>query len=78
MSARNAEAGIFPLDRQWGLKASVYSLELAQQMVWLSALLPYEQCSSVFERIAGRLLPTSSIWRQTEQHGKGGAARCQS
>jgi hypothetical protein len=70
MSARNAEAGFSPLDRQWGLNASVYSLEMAQQMVWLSALLPYEQCASVFERIAGRLIPASSIWRQTELHGE--------
>lgn len=39
-------------------------------MVWLSGLLPYEQCSAVFEQIGERLIPTSSIWRQTQQHGE--------
>jgi hypothetical protein len=63
-------AGVFPQDEQWGLNESVYSAELAKQMVWLSGLLPYGQCEGVFERIAGRLIPASSIWRQTQRHGQ--------
>lgn len=39
-------------------------------MVWLSGLLPYEQCEQVFERISGRIAPASSIWRQTQRQGK--------
>lgn len=39
-------------------------------MVWLSGLLPYEQCAAVFEEIGERLIPASSIWRQTQRHGK--------
>lgn len=39
-------------------------------MVWLSGLLPYEQCSLVFEEIGERLIPVSSIWRQTQRHGE--------
>jgi hypothetical protein len=54
----------------WGLNETVYSREMAKRMVWLSALLPYEQCQSVFERIGERQVPASSIWRQTQQHGQ--------
>jgi hypothetical protein len=43
---------------------------MAKQMVWLSALLPYEHCEQVFARIGERFIPTSSIWRQTQQHGQ--------
>jgi len=43
---------------------------MAQQMVWLSGLLPYGQCQQVFERIGGRMVPASSIWRQTQRQGK--------
>lgn len=43
---------------------------MAKQMVWLSALLPYEHCEQVFARIGERLIPASSIWRQTQQHGQ--------
>jgi hypothetical protein len=39
-------------------------------MVWLSGVLPYAQCSAVFEQIGERLIPASSIWRQTQQHGE--------
>lgn len=65
-----AEKGIFPLDRQLGIGKSVYSPDLAQQMVWLSGLLPYEQCQEVFADIGERMVPASSIWRQTQQHGE--------
>lgn len=39
-------------------------------MVWLSGLLPYEQCRAVFEHIGERLIPASSIWRQTQHYGE--------
>lgn len=62
--------GVFPLDEQWQLEAGVYSRDLAQQMVRLSGLLPYQQCAAVFEQIGQRLIPASSIWRQTQRHGQ--------
>ena len=39
-------------------------------MVWLSSLLPYEQCEAVFERIGERYVSSSSIWRQTQVYGE--------
>lgn len=39
-------------------------------MVWLSGLLSYQQCAQVFEFIGERLIPASSIWRQTQRHGE--------
>lgn len=39
-------------------------------MVWLGALLPYQQCQAVLERIGERLLPSTSIWRQVQIHGQ--------
>jgi len=39
-------------------------------MVWLSGLLPYEQCEAVFAEIGDQWLSTSSIWRQTQKHGQ--------
>ena len=38
-------------------------------MVWLSGVLPYEQCQQVFERLTARLIPAKSIQRQTEHYG---------
>ena len=67
MSVAPAEKAIFPLDKQLGISNSVYSHDLAQQMVWLSGLLPYAQCEQVFERIGGRMLPASSIWQRFGQ-----------
>jgi hypothetical protein len=63
-------AGIFPLDEQLGLNATVYSHQMAQKMVWLSGLLPYEQCEAVMREIGERFVPASSIWRQTQRHGQ--------
>lgn len=60
----------FPLDERWGLTDGVYSPELARQMVWLSGLLPYAEAAQVFERIGHRVIPSSSLWRQTQQHGQ--------
>jgi len=60
----------FPRDKQWGLTKSVYSPHLAQEMVWLSGLLPYEQASTVWARIGECELPASSLWRQVQYHGR--------
>lgn len=60
----------FPLDEQWNVHQTIYSEGVAQQMVWLSGLLPYEQCEWVFERIGERLIPASSIWRQSQSHAE--------
>lgn len=68
---RSAERGFFPLDEAWGLSRSVYSPECAQQMVWLAgATSSYEQAAEVFERIAHRHMPPTSIWRQAQAHGE--------
>lgn len=64
------DAVIFPLDEQLKLNRSAYSPELARQMVWLSGLLPFQQCAAVFEQIGERFIPGSSIWRQTRRHGQ--------
>jgi hypothetical protein len=61
---------IFPLDKQLGLNPTAYSHQMAQKMVWLSGLLPYEQCAAVFAEIGERFIPASSIWRQTQYHGE--------
>lgn len=39
-------------------------------MVWLAGLLTFEQSAAVFERIAGRHIPASSIWRAVQEHGE--------
>lgn len=64
------EGVIFPLDEQLKLNRSAYSPELARRMVWLSGLLPYAQCAAVFAEIGERLIPASSIWRQTQRYGE--------
>lgn len=38
-------------------------------MVWLSGLLPYQQCAAVFAEIGERWVSASSNWRQTAHHG---------
>lgn len=70
MCVRAVAQGLFPLDKQWQLDASVYTSALACQMVWLSGLLPYEQCEAVFQTIGERWVSASSIWRQTHKHGQ--------
>jgi len=70
MCVQSAKVDIFPQDKQWGVTKSVYSSELARRMVWLSTLLPYEQCEAVFEVIGEIIIDGSSIWRQTQKHGK--------
>jgi hypothetical protein len=64
------DAVIFPLDEQLGLNRSAYSPQLARRMVWLSGLLPYAQCAAVFAEIGERLIPASSIWRQSQRYGE--------
>jgi hypothetical protein len=39
-------------------------------MVWLSSLVPYEQASTVYGRISGRMIPVSSLWRETRRRGE--------
>ena len=69
MSVQTVMQVFFPLDKQWQLDRSVFTKEVARQMVWLSGLLPYEQCEAVFAEIGERWLSASSIWRQTQKHG---------
>jgi len=52
------------------LGSGAYSDELAQQMVYLAGLLTFQQSAAVFERIAGRHIPESSIWRAVQEHGE--------
>ena len=61
--------GFSPLDEQLKLTRSGFSAELSKQMVWLSGLLPYEQCEQVMERIGERYVSDSSIWRQSQVYG---------
>jgi len=62
--------GFFPLDEQWQIDRSDYSHELSRRMVWLSTQVPYQSCQEVFARIGECDIPASSIWRQTQRHGK--------
>lgn len=62
--------GSFSLDKQLGLKTTAYSQLIAEKMVWLSGMLPYEQCAAVFKEIGERFIPASSIWRQTQDYGE--------
>lgn len=62
--------GFFPLDKAWGLGVSVYSPQLSQQMVWISAHLPYEQAQAAFARLANRHIPSTSIWRESQRQGE--------
>lgn len=70
MCVKSAGEVVFPLDEGWGLNATVYSLEMSRRRVWLSGLLPYEQCVQVFAEIGERLIPASSLWRQTQLQGE--------
>jgi hypothetical protein len=67
--ALRADGAFFPLDERWGLTDGVYSANRAQQMVWLSGLLTFEDCQAVFERIGKVHIPASSIWRSTQAAG---------
>jgi hypothetical protein len=52
------------------LNETLYSPELARQMVWVSGLVPYGKAAQVFERIGHRQIPRWSLWAQTQQHGE--------
>lgn len=69
ISVRPVKEVIFPLDEQLRLTGSGFSHDLSKQMVWLSGLLPYEQCEQVMERIGERYVSDSSIWRQNQVYG---------
>ena len=48
----------------------LYSLDMAQQMVWLSGRLTFGECVEVFERIGQCSVGRSSIWRRFQEHGE--------
>src|SRR5260370_20490641 len=70
MCVRSVGPVFFPLDKAWGLDASLYSPELKRQMVWLSGLLPYGQAEAVMQRIGKRTISDSSLWRTVERQGQ--------
>lgn len=44
-------------------------------MVWLSALLPFEQAGQVLERIGGYTIPTTTLWTHSQHVGEDWAAQ---
>lgn len=47
-------------------------------MGWLSGMVPsYEAAGEVFQRLTGQVIPSVSLWRQTQQHGARLKAYCQ-
>lgn len=70
INVRLVEQVIFPLDEQLCLDHSVYSPELAKRAVWLSGLLSYKQSEAVLAYIGNRVMPSVSIWRETQYHGQ--------
>jgi hypothetical protein len=52
------------------LEGGDYSPGLTKQMVWLGGLLPFEQAAQVLERIGCRVVPGSTLWDQSRQHGE--------
>jgi len=70
INVRDVGRDIFPLDDQFGMTASGFSQAFSKQMVWLSGLLPYEQCEQVLARIGERYGSASSIWRQSQHYGE--------
>lgn len=69
-AAKVVAAGFFPLDRRWRLRRDSYSPGLTKDIVWLSGLLPFEQAAEVLERVGCQMIPRSSIWDRSEQHGE--------
>lgn len=68
--AKPVKKAFFPLDEQLKLSDSGFSAELNKQMVWLSSLLPYEQCEQIMVRIGERHVSASTIWRQSQVYGE--------
>ena len=62
--------GFFPLDERWELTHSVYSPELAKQMVWLASSRAYPEAVETFARIGRRSVPAGVIWEETQRHGE--------
>ncbi len=52
------------------MTTSIYSPELAKQMVWLAATRAYAESAETFTRIARRTVPISTIWDETQRHGE--------
>jgi hypothetical protein len=59
-----------PSDEGLGLVDGVYSVGMAQQMVWLSGRLTFGECVEVFERIGHCEVGRSSIWRRFQGYGE--------
>ena len=69
-SARGVDNPFFRLDRAWDLGNSPYSVAMAQHMVWLSGLVPYEQAAGVLRRGGQPVVSDSSLWRMTQRYGE--------
>lgn len=67
---KRARRAFSPRDEALGLADGLYSPGMAQQMVWLSGLLPYAQCVEVFERIGQCHIGLSSLWRRVQMYGE--------
>jgi hypothetical protein len=52
------------------VRESLYSPELAKQMVWLAGTHSYDEATETFERIGRRQVSASVIWEQTQRHGQ--------
>lgn len=68
-TAQAAAEVFFPLDERLGLGENAFSPELAKQLLWLAAQLPYEGAAQVMERIGKRLVSASSIWDLVKRYG---------
>src|SRR5260221_1261436 len=53
-----------------GIVDGLYSRGIAQQIVWLSGLLPYQYCVEVLGRIGQLQVSLSSIWRCGQHYGE--------
>ncbi len=70
MCVRGVGPVFSPLDKAWGLDASIYSPELKRDLVWLCGWLPYAQAEAVLARIGKRTISDSSLWRTVERQGQ--------
>jgi hypothetical protein len=65
-----AARGFPPLDERWAVCGSLYSPELAKQMVWSAGTHTYAEAAESFARLARRQIAPSVIWAQTQRHGQ--------
>ena len=70
ITVNGARPDFSPTDERMGLVNGLYSRGMAQQMVWLSGLLPYQRCVEVFERIGQCQVAVSSVWRLSQAYGE--------